>query len=72
VQRAAAGELQLLTIASPVVIEVDYAKGVVADHAAIMPGATRVGDRTVHLEADDAETAFRAFLAANRLAGALD
>jgi D-amino peptidase len=72
VQRAAAGELQLLTINPPIVIQIDYAKGVVADHAAILPGATRVDDRTVHLEADDAETAFRAFLAANRLAGAID
>jgi D-amino peptidase len=49
VRRAAAGELQLLTIASPVVIEVDFARGVVADHAAIVPGAERVGDRTVRL-----------------------
>ena len=72
VQRAAAAELQVLSVAPPIVIEVDYAKGVVADHAAIVPGATRVGDRTVRLEADDAVTAFRAFLAANRLAGALD
>jgi D-amino peptidase len=72
VERASAGELRCLAVASPVRIEVDYARGVVADHAAILPGATRVGDRTVRLEAGDAVTAFRAFLAANRLAGALD
>ena len=72
VQRAAAGELRLLTVPPPVVIEVDYAKGVVADHAAILPGAVRVGDRTVRLEFEDAIAAYRAFLAANRLAGAVD
>jgi D-amino peptidase len=72
VQRAAAGELKVLTIGPPVAIEVDYAKGVVADHAAILPGAERVGDRTVRLEFDDAVSAFRGFLAANRLAGAVD
>ena len=47
VRRAAAGELELLEVGPPVVIEVDYAKGVVADYAAIVPGAERVGDRTV-------------------------
>ena len=72
VRRAAAGELHCLTVAAPVVIEVDYAKGVIADHAAILPGAVRTGDRTVRLEFADAESAFRAFLAANRLAGAVD
>ena len=72
VQRAAAGELRLLTVPTPVVIEVDYAKGVLADHAAILPGAVRVGDRTVRLEFEDAISAYRGFLAANRLAGAVD
>jgi D-amino peptidase len=72
VRRAAAGELKCLTIAAPVVIEVDYARGVVADHAAILPGAVRTGDRTVRLELGDAVSAFRGFLAANRLAGAVD
>jgi D-amino peptidase len=72
VHKAAHGELQCLTVAAPVVIEVDYARGVIADHAAILPGAVRTGDRTVRLEFGDAESAFRAFLAANRLAGAVD
>jgi D-amino peptidase len=72
VRRAAAGELELLAVASPVVIEVDYARGVVADHAAILPGAERVGDRTVRLAFGDPVSTYRAFLAANRLAGAVD
>jgi D-amino peptidase len=71
VRRAAAGDLQRLVVAPPVAIEVDYAKGVLADHAAIVPGAIRVGDRTVRFEFDDAVSAFRAFLAANRLAEAV-
>lgn len=72
VRRAAAGELRLLEVGRPVIVEIDYARGVVADHAAIVPGATRVGDRTVRLERDDPVEAFRGFLAMNRLAGAVD
>jgi D-amino peptidase len=67
VRRAAAGELRTLTVDPPIVIEVDFAKGVIADHAAIMPGIERVGDRTVRMSSDDAETAFRSFLATVRL-----
>ena len=68
VRRASAGELECLAVASPVVIEVDYPRGVIADHAAILPGAERIGDRTVRLAFADAVSAYRAFLAANRLA----
>ena len=68
VRRAAAGELQLLRVEPPVVIEVDYAKGVVADFAAIVPGAERVGDRGVRFTSDDPVTTFRGFLAGNRIA----
>jgi D-amino peptidase len=68
VRRAAAGELQLLRIEPPVVIEIDYAKGVVADFAAIVPGAERIGDRGVRYTSDDPVTAFRGFLAGNRVA----
>jgi D-amino peptidase len=67
VRRAAAGELRTLEVDPPVVIEVDFAKGVIADHAAIMPGTERVGDRTVRVSSDDPETAFRAFLTLVRL-----
>jgi D-amino peptidase len=72
VRRASAGELECLSVATPVTIEVDYARGVVADHAAILPDAERIGDRTVRLAFADAVSAYRAFLAANRLAGAVD
>ena len=50
---AAAGALELLRVGPPVVIEVDYAAGVEADHAAIVPGAERVGDRGVRFASDD-------------------
>jgi D-amino peptidase len=72
VLRAAAGELQPLVVAEPVTIEVDYAKGLVADMAASFPGAERIGDRTVRYAYPDAEDAFRAFVAGNRLAGIVD
>jgi D-amino peptidase len=71
VRRAAAGELQRLQLDPPVVVEIDFGRGVVADHAAIVPGSERVGDRTVRFSADDPIVAFRAFLAMNRLAGAV-
>jgi D-amino peptidase len=72
VRKAAAGELALLEVGSPVVIEIDYARGVVADHAAIVPGAERIGDRTVRLAYGDALSTYRAFMAANQLAGMVD
>jgi D-amino peptidase len=72
VRRAAAGKLRLLRVGSPVVIEVDYARGVQADFAAIVPGAERFGDRSVRFSSDDPITAYRGFLAGNRLAGATD
>jgi D-aminopeptidase len=72
VRRAAAGELELLRVGPPVVIEVDYARGVQADFAAIVPGAERFGDRSVRFSFDDPIMAYRAFLAGNRLASAID
>lgn len=62
--------LRALEVRRPIVIEVDYATGSVADHAAIVPGAERVGDRGVRLSAGDPVTAYRGFLASVRLAGA--
>jgi D-amino peptidase len=67
VRRAAAGELQTLAVPPPIVIEVDFARGVIADHAAIIPGVERAGDRTVRVVSDDPETAYRAFLAIVRI-----
>jgi len=72
VRAAAAGKLELLRVGSPVVIEVDYSRGVEADYAAIVPGAERFGDRGVRFTSDDPATAYRGFLAGNRLAGTVD
>jgi D-amino peptidase len=69
VRRAAAGELLLLEVDKPVVIEVDHRRGLEADFAAIQPGAERVGDRTVAYRSDDPVTVYRMFLAGVRLAG---
>lgn len=72
VRRAAAGELRILEVERPVVIEVDHRRGLEADYAAIQPGAERVGDRTVRYRSDDPVTAYRLFLAGIRLAGVVD
>lgn len=72
VRAAAAGSLRTLELARPIIIEVDYPRGVIADHAAIAPGAERVGDRTVRYASDDPVDAYRGFLAVNRLASAVD
>src|SRR6185369_13368234 len=69
---AAAGSLELLRVTPPVVIEVDYRRGVEADHAAIVPGVERVGDRGIRISTDDPVVAYRGFLAANRLASAIE
>jgi D-amino peptidase len=71
VRRATAGEMRTLEVGPPVVVEIDFDRGVLADHAAIVPGAERVGDRTVRFASDDPLVAFRAFLAMNRLAVAV-
>ena len=72
VRRAVAGELSLLQVSSPVVIEVDYELGLYADYAALIPGSERVGVRGVRFTFDDPVLAYRAFLAGNRLAGTVD
>jgi D-amino peptidase len=70
-ERARTGELRLLDPPPPVSIEVDYRRGLEADYAAIVPGAERVGDRTVR-HSGDAVTAYRGFLAGIRLASTVD
>ena len=72
VRRATAGELKLLEVERPVVVEVEYVNGVTADFAAIVPGAVRFGDRGVRFEAPDPVTAYRGFLAGIRLAGTVE
>jgi D-amino peptidase len=71
-RRAAASGLEPLRLAPPIIVEVDYRNGVMADYAAIVPGAERFGDRGVRFEADDAVTAYRGFLAGVRLAATVD
>jgi D-amino peptidase len=72
VRRAAAGELELLRVGPPIVIEVDFGRAVQADFAAVVPGAERFGDRSVRFSSDDPLIAYRGFLAGSRLAGAID
>jgi D-amino peptidase len=72
VRRAAAGELQVLRVDPPVVIEIDYPKGVIADFAALVPGGERVGALGVRYTSDDPVMAFRGFLTGNRVAGTVD
>jgi D-amino peptidase len=72
VERARAGELQVLEVSRPVVIEVDYRRALEADYAAIPPPAERVADRTVRHVADDPIAAYRGFLAGVRLASLVD
>ncbi len=70
--RAAAGELRILDVGSPVTIEADYVEGLMADYAASFPGAERLGDRTARFSYPDGLSAYRAFVAGNRLAGLVD
>ena len=72
VRAAADGRLRTLDVGPPVVIEIDYQRGVVADHAAIVPGVERFGDRSIRIRTEDPILAFRGFLAANRLASAVE
>ncbi len=72
VRLATAGSLSLLRVGPPVVIEVDFAVGIHADYAGLVPGSERVGDRTVRFTHDDPVDAYRAFLAGVRLAGTVD
>jgi D-amino peptidase len=72
VERARAGELRILEVPPPVTIEVDYHRPIEADYAAIVPGAERLGDRTVRHVGPDAVTAYRGFLAGVRIATVVD
>jgi D-amino peptidase len=72
IRRAAAGELELLAIDAPVVLETEFRNAGEADHAAVVPGAERYGDRGVRITADDAVAAYRGFLAGIRLVAVVD
>lgn len=66
---AAAGELQLLDVGRPIVLEAEYRYPLEADYAALVPGVERYGDRGVRVTTEDPIVAFRAFLSGVRLAG---
>lgn len=72
VERAAAGELETLRLATPIEVGIDFRHAGQADFAAVIPGFTRVGDRGVRYVAADPIEAFRAFVAAVRLAPVAD
>ncbi|MCV0402903.1 MAG: M55 family metallopeptidase [Chloroflexi bacterium] len=63
-------ELRLLEPALPAVVEVDFRFPAHAAFAAVLPGAERSGPRSVRIEAEDGEAAFRRFLALHRMAAA--
>jgi D-amino peptidase len=69
VRRAAAGEMRLLDLKRPIVLEAEYRHALEADYAALVPGTERYGDRGVRVTTDDPVIAYRAFLAGIRLAG---
>ena len=68
VERAAAGELRAFDPGRPITLEAEYENAGQADHAAIVPGAERYGDRGVRVVTDDRVVAYRTFLAGVRLA----
>lgn len=64
--------VDLMTGDPPVVLEVDYHRPIEADYAAVVPGVERVGDRGIRIDAPDAVSAYRGFLAGLRLASLVD
>jgi D-amino peptidase len=68
VRRAAASDLHVLELGSPVVIEIEFGRAIEADAAAMVPGNVRIGDRGVRIETPEATTAYRGFLTGIRLA----
>ena len=66
---ATRGELHLLDVGRPIVLEAEYRHPLEADYAALIPGSERYGDRGVRVTTDDPVVALRAFLAGVRLAG---
>jgi D-amino peptidase len=72
VERAARGELEALVLGAPIIVGIDFRNGSQADFAAVVPGFERVGDRGVRYEATDGIDAYRAFLAAVRVAALAD
>ena len=72
VERASAGELRPLTLPSPIEVGIEFRHAGQADFAAVIPGFSRDGDRGVRYTAGDGIDAYRAFVAAVRLANIAD
>jgi D-amino peptidase len=72
VERAGKGDLKPLVLAAPIRVGLEFAHSGQADYAAIIPGFDRVDDRGVRYEAEDPTEAYRAFVAAIRIAGLVD
>jgi D-amino peptidase len=70
VQRALAGDEGLTAFRPqpPISVGIDFHWPAQADHVALIPGFKRVGDRGVLYETDRAADAYRAFVAAARMA----
>jgi D-amino peptidase len=70
VERALAGDKGLIPFRPepPIFVGMDFHWPAQADHAALIPGFKRTGDRGVVYETDRAVDAYRAFLAAARMA----
>ena len=64
------GDLRPYEPALPLALEIDFRFPAHAAFAAVLPGAERIGPRTVGIEAEDGDIAFRRFLALHRLAAA--
>jgi D-amino peptidase len=62
--------MEAYRVEPPVRLEVDLRLPIMADYCAVMPGVERCGARTVSAVADDADTAFRYFVAIMRMAQA--
>jgi D-amino peptidase len=68
-ERARKNELKPLRLKAPIRVGVEFSHAGQADYAAVIPGFEREGDRGVHYEAKDPIEAYRAFVAAVRIAG---
>jgi D-amino peptidase len=56
-------------LAPPITVAVEFSHSVMADRAALLPGASRTEDRQVEFIADDMVTAYRSFRVLVTLAG---
>ncbi len=62
------GAMEPYRVESPVRVEVDLRLPIMADYCAVIPGVERCAARSVTATAEDAETAFRYFIAIMRMA----